>query len=128
MRKTTWFLLLAACALAASAGKKQKNEAPQVDSGKMKAKTFAGLKPRSLGPALTEGRIADIAVDLGSRAMIYLAVASGGVWKTVNGDTTWSAIFDDQGSSSIGCLTLDTSDPLTLWVGSGENNSQRRVG
>jgi hypothetical protein len=51
----------------------------------------------------------------------YVAVGSGGVWKTVNAGTTWQPIFDSQGSYSIGCLTIDPSDHNTLWVGKGEN-------
>ena len=51
----------------------------------------------------------------------------GGVWKTNNAGTTWTPIFDDQGSYSIGCVAVDPRDPLTVWVGTGENNSQRSV-
>ncbi|HKY31549.1 MAG TPA: glycosyl hydrolase [Candidatus Polarisedimenticolia bacterium] len=92
------------------------------------ADTFAGLQLRGLGPALMSGRIGDIAIHPADRRVWYVAVASGGVWKTANAGTTWSPIFDAQGSYSIGCVTIDPSNPLTLWVGTGENNSQRSVG
>ena len=87
-----------------------------------------GLKFRSLGPGLTSGRIVDFAVDPKNRARYFVAVASGGVWKTTNAGTTWTPIFDEQGSFSIGCITMDPNDSNTLWVGTGENNSQRSVG
>lgn len=87
-----------------------------------------GLALRGIGPALTSGRVADLAVDPRNPAHYYVAVASGGVWETHNSGTTFTPIFDAQGSYSIGCVTLDPSNPNTLWVGTGENNSQRSVG
>ncbi|MEM7052650.1 MAG: glycosyl hydrolase [Acidobacteriota bacterium] len=92
------------------------------------AKTFRGLALRSIGPALTSGRIIDLAVEADNRKHYFVAVASGGVWETTNSGTTWKAIFDGEGSYSIGCLALDPRNPLVLWVGTGENNSQRSVG
>lgn len=92
------------------------------------ADTWSGLELRNLGPALTSGRIADLAVHPTDRRTWYIAVASGGVWKTTNAGTTWQPIFDGEGSYSIGCVTLDPSNPSVVWVGTGENNSQRSVG
>jgi photosystem II stability/assembly factor-like uncharacterized protein len=89
---------------------------------------FAGLKPRLIGPALMSGRIGDFAVNPRNPAEYFVAVASGGVWKTVNGGTTYRPVFDSQGSYSIGCVTLDPQNPNAVWVGSGENNGQRSVG
>lgn len=86
------------------------------------------LRWRSVGPAVTSGRIADIAVHPASRATWYVAAASGGVWKTVNAGTTFEPLFDGQGSYSIGCVTLAPSNPNIVWVGTGENNNQRSVG
>lgn len=88
--------------------------------------TFAGLSFRAIGPALTSGRVIDIAVHPRHRDTWYVATV-GGVWKTVNAGTSWTPIFDDQGSFSIGCVTIDPNEPTTIWVGSGENNSQRSV-
>lgn len=82
---------------------------------------------RSLGPAVTSGRVSDIAVDPRKSDTWYVAVASGGVWKTVNAGATWTPLFDHEGSFSIGCVTVDPRDPNTVWVGTGENNSQRSV-
>jgi photosystem II stability/assembly factor-like uncharacterized protein len=90
--------------------------------------TFAGLALRGIGPAIASGRIGDLAVDPTDERTWYVAVASGGVWKTTNAGNTWAPIFDAEGSYSIGCVTLDPGDPLTVWVGTGENNSQRSVG
>jgi photosystem II stability/assembly factor-like uncharacterized protein len=93
----------------------------------MSAPTFAGLELRNIGPAVVGGRIVDVAVDPTSPRTWYVAAASGGVWKTTNAGTTWSPIFEDQGSFSIGCLAIDPKNPLVVWVGTGENNSQRSV-
>ncbi len=110
--------------------KKAKKEAeePEAPSDRFTAATFSGLALRGIGPALTSGRVSDFAVDPRNRKTYYVAVASGGVWKTINGGTTWRPIFDGEGSYSIGCVTLDPQNPLTVWVGTGENNSQRSVG
>ncbi len=93
----------------------------------LSAETFKGLELRAIGPAVASGRIGDLAVHPTKPGTYYVAVSSGGVWKTVNSGTTWTPIFDKQGSYSIGCVTLDPNDPLVVWVGTGENNSQRSV-
>jgi photosystem II stability/assembly factor-like uncharacterized protein len=90
-------------------------------------KVFTGLELRSIGPAFTSGRIIDLAVDPRDPHTWFVAVASGGIWKTTNAGTTFTPIFDDQSSFSIGCVTIDPHNSLTVWVGSGENNSQRSV-
>ena len=89
--------------------------------------TFSGIKLREIGPAVVSGRIIDIAVVPGHTSSWYVAVASGGVWKTMNAGTTWTPIFDSEGSYSIGCVTVDPNNINVIWVGSGENNSQRSV-
>src|SRR6185436_18898684 len=93
----------------------------------MSTPTFNGLRLRSIGPAFTSGRVSTFAVDPTNTSRYYVAAASGGVWKTINGGITWTPIFDSQGSYSIGAITLDPKNPLTVWVGTGENNSQRSV-
>src|SRR5262245_15471568 len=93
----------------------------------MSPATFNGLRFRSIGPAFTSGRVIGFAVDPNNPARYYVAAASGGVWKTVNNGTTWTPVFDREGSYSIGSIVLDPKNPLTLWVGTGENNSQRSV-
>lgn len=92
-----------------------------------KAASLSGMSFRALGPAIVSGRVIDLAVNPENPDNFYVAAASGGVWKTTNHGTTFTPIFDGQGSYSIGCITLDPSNPHTLWVGTGENNNQRSV-
>src|SRR5262245_41418531 len=89
---------------------------------------FAGLRFRGIGPAAPSGRIGEVVVHPTEKSTWYVAVHSGGVWKTVNAGTTWTPLFDAQASYSIGHIAIDPNNPLVLWVGSGENNSQRSVG
>ncbi len=100
----------------------------ETEDNVMNSGTFSALKFRSLGPALTSGRIGDIAVDPTNNARYFIAVCSGGLWRTENNGTTWTPVFDNEGSYSIGCVTIDPKNPNIIWVGTGENNSQRSVG
>ncbi len=90
--------------------------------------TFSGLSLRHIGPGMKSGRISDVVKDPTRPSTWYVAVASGNVWKTVNNGTTWTPIFDNYGSYSIGCITIDPQNPKVLWLGTGENNSQRSAG
>ncbi len=94
----------------------------------MKAETFKGLELRSIGPALMSGRIADIAVHPKDQSTWYVAAGSGNLWKTTNAGTTWTPIFEDQGSYSMGCVSLDPGNPEAVWLGTGENVGGRHVG
>ena len=85
------------------------------------------LKWRSVGPALTSGRISDLSVNPDKPFEYYVAVASGGVWKTSNWGVDYKPIFDGQSSYSIGCVTIDPNNTNIVWVGTGENNNQRSV-
>ncbi|ASV30806.1 WD40/YVTN/BNR-like repeat-containing protein [Maribacter cobaltidurans] len=87
-----------------------------------------GLEFRAIGPALMGGRIADIAVNPKDQSTWFVAVGSGGVWKTENNGITWNPVFEEQPSYSIGCVTIDPNNPQTVWVGTGENVSGRHVG
>ena len=110
--------------------KEEKKEEPKKEEEKkpgMNADTFAGLKFRSIGPGVESGRVMSIAVNPKKISEFYVGVASGGVWKTVNDGTTWSPLFDGEGSYSIGWAALDPNDPSVVWVGAGESNSQRSV-
>lgn len=91
-------------------------------------KAVSGLPLRAIGPALMGGRIADLAVHPTDRSTWYVAVGSGGVWKTTDAGITFTPIFDEQPSYSIGEITLDPSNPDVVWVGTGENVSGRHVG
>jgi len=101
---------------------------PAEKKGLLTAEVLSGLEFRNIGPGLMSGRISDIAIHPKNRSLWYVAVGSGGVWKTENAGTTWTPIFDGQGSYSIGCLTLDPNNPEVVWVGTGENVSGRHVG
>lgn len=89
---------------------------------------YSGLELRNIGPALTSGRIADIDIHPNDENIWYVAVGSGGVWKTTNAGTSWNPVFDDQSSYSIGSVTIDSNNPNTIWVGTGENVGGRHVG
>ncbi len=103
-------------------GKQPASEVSAFNSG-----TFAGLSLRNVGPAVTSGRILDIAVNPKKHSEYYLATAGGGVWKTINSGITFYPVFDKEASFSIGCISLDPSNPNIVWVGTGENNNQRSV-
>ena len=90
-----------------------------------KQSPFDGLKWQSVGPQVMGGRITDIAVPKNNPYIIYVAVASGGVWKTVNNGTTWKPIFDNESCLTIGDIEVSNSKSNTVWIGSGENNSSR---
>lgn len=120
-------IVLALAAVAVTfAGIAQKSKKDS-DEGKDYASSTGALSFRLVGPALTSGRIADIAVDPRDQNTWYVAAASGGVWKTTNHGTTFEPIFDSYGSYSIGCVTIAPSNNNTIWVGTGENNNQRSV-
>jgi len=110
---------------AAAQGKARGKE--EANDSRWSAGTFSGLKWRALGPALMSGRIGDIAVNPRDKAHWYVAVASGNLWETRNGGVTFKPIFDDQGSYSLGCVAIDPTQPQVVWLGTGENNSQRSV-
>jgi photosystem II stability/assembly factor-like uncharacterized protein len=119
-------VLAAALAAAAALQAVPAAQAPRA-STTFAADTFAGLKARSIGPAMTSGRVMTIAVDPSNTAIIYIGAASGGVWKTVNGGASWQPVFDTQGSYSIGWVTIDPNHSNVVWVGTGERNAQRSV-
>ncbi len=83
------------------------------------------LQWRAIGPANMGGRIDDFAVVENNSSTFYVAVATGGVWKTTNNGTTFDPIFDEQGSPSIGDICLAPSDPNIVWVGTGEPNNRQ---
>ncbi len=114
--RTAAFALALACFAAVPAGAQDISRALQA------------LELRELGPAVAGGRIAHVEVHPMNHSIWYVAVGSGGVWKTTNAGTTWTPVFDDQPSYSIGTIALDPTNPDVLWVGTGENVSGRHVG
>ena len=86
-----------------------------------------GLAFRSIGPAVTGGRVIDIEVNPRDHSEYYVASGHGSLWKTTNAGVTFSPVFDGQSSFSIGAVTLDPENPSVVWVGTGENNAQSYV-
>ena len=101
------------------------------DSKKEKSAIKSALnafKFRSVGPAFMSGRIADIAIDPKNENVWYVAVGSGGVWKTENAGTTWTPLADNMPFYSTGCITIDPHNNASIWLGTGENVGGRHVG
>src|SRR5437016_8318178 len=86
---------------------------------------FKNLEFREIGPATMGGRIDDFAVVESNPDIIYVGTASGGVFKTRNGGTTWEPVFDDQTTSTIGAIAVAPSDPSIVWAGTGEANNRQ---
>lgn len=132
MKRTSWLI---ACILAMvfmlpaspANAQKRKKAAPEEKKFELSSRMLSSLKFRSIGPAAFSGRISDLAVNPDNTSEYYVGVASGGLWKTENHGTTFKPIFDGQSVYSIGCITLDPNNTNTLWVGTGENNSQRNL-
>lgn len=127
MKKTALLFTILMLSLVHGQAQRNRGTATPAPHEKMTAGTFSGLQWREVGPSLASGRVADFAVHPDNPAVYYIAVASGGVWKTENAGTTFTPLFDGEGSYSIGCVVLDPNNPNVVWVGSGENNNQRSV-
>ena len=125
MIKKILFLFVSILILTSSTLSQDENK--EKDKDPYKFATFNGMKFRSIGPAVTSGRVTDFAVNPDNIHEFYVAVACGNVWKTTNSGTTWNPIFDSYGSFSIGCVTIDPHNSHVVYVGTGENNSQRSV-
>ncbi|MEJ2494273.1 MAG: hypothetical protein P8Y79_08090 [Ignavibacteriaceae bacterium] len=127
MAKQLPLLLLSVFILSSSIIAKDKDEDNEKEKSPYISATFNGLKFRLIGPAATSGRVTDFAVNPNNIHEFYVAVACGNVWKTTNSGTTWEPVFDNYGSFSIGCVTLDPNNSNVVYIGTGENNSQRSV-
>jgi len=89
------------------------------------ADALKAIQIRSIGPGLVTGRIADIEIDPNNTNVWYVAAAFGGVWKTVNRGVTFTPIFDDGGTFNNCCIVVDPKNSNIVWLGTGENHSQR---
>ncbi|MBM2814726.1 MAG: hypothetical protein HW421_1488 [Ignavibacteria bacterium] len=125
MKKIQITTFLMFCLFVSAALAKPKNEPEKKEL--ITESTYAGMKLRSIGPATASGRVVDIAVNPNDKAQFYVGVACGGVWKTNNSGISFSPVFDSQKSFSIGCISIDPENTNVVWVGTGENNSQRSV-
>jgi photosystem II stability/assembly factor-like uncharacterized protein len=117
MKRLTVFAA-AGCLAAVAAGSSQ---APD----RLSADVLKRLELRSIGPTLATGRIADVAIDPRNTSVWYVASAFGGLWKTVNRGITFTPVFDDGGSFTLCCVVVDPKDSNVVWLGTGENTSQR---
>ena len=92
------------------------------------AATISGLPARNIGSATMSGRIAAVAaVNENGRLTLFVGAASGGVWKSVNGGTTFKPVFDRQSVQSIGAIAIDPSNFKVVWVGTGESWTRNSV-
>ncbi len=97
------------------------NALAQTPAVKVDSETISGLGARNIGSATMSGRVAALdAVQEGKRLTVYAGAASGGVWKSVNGGTTFKPVFDKPPVQSIGAVKVDPKNPKTIWVGTGE--------
>ena len=116
-RAMTTMLRWAAPALLCAAILLEAQNAPQITSA-----TVSGLPARNIGSATMSGRIAAVAgVNQNGRITLFVGTASGGVWKSINGGTTFKPVFDRQSVQSIGAVAIDPSDSKNVWVGTGES-------
>jgi photosystem II stability/assembly factor-like uncharacterized protein len=116
----TGFIVAAACGLLAVAGSAATQQSPDES-------LFRHFTWRSVGPAGAGGRVVDIAVGGEAPRRIYVAAATGGLWKSTNEGTSWEPLFDHESVASIGDVTVDPTNPDTVWVGSGEVNPRNSV-
>lgn len=100
----------------------EKNKTPLIETA------LKGFKFRSVGPAFMSGRIADISIDPKNENTWYVAVGSGGAWKTTNAGTTWSCLTEKMPFYSTGCISIDPNNNQSIWLGTGENVGGRHVG
>jgi photosystem II stability/assembly factor-like uncharacterized protein len=95
--------------------------------GGVTADALKGLEFRSVGPDITTGRVSDVDIDPSNPNVWYVASASGGLFKTENRGNTFTAVFDEGGSYSLGAVVVDPKNSNVVWLGTGENNNQRSV-
>ena len=124
MSNVTRCLVLAACFATGAFA------APYLHAQEVKydSDSISGLGARNIGAATMSGRIAALtAVKENGRITVYVGAASGGVWKSVNGGTTFKPMFDKQTAQSIGAIAIDPKSPKTIWAGSGESWTRNSV-
>src|SRR6187549_2455352 len=104
--------------------------AGQTPSGadRLNADVFSSLKVRNIGPTLVTGRVQDIEIDPKNPNVWYVAAAFGGLWKTTNRGTSFEEVFPRSGeveAGNLGSVAVDPKDSNIVWLGTGENASQR---
>jgi photosystem II stability/assembly factor-like uncharacterized protein len=117
-------LVLALLALLVSTFAQNEAPAAEAEAGIDYDQILQVLEPRELGPTTMGGRISEIAVYEAEPRIFYIASASGGVWKTVNGGITVEPVWQRGGSIALGAVAVDQSDPDHVWIGLGEQNNR----
>jgi photosystem II stability/assembly factor-like uncharacterized protein len=102
-------------------------QAVSINAQKLKTDLFKNMKARAIGPAAMSGRITAIDAVVANPDIIYAGAASGGVWKSENGGTSWTSIFDENPIINIGAIAIQQSNPSVVWVGTGEGNPRNSV-
>ncbi|HMU11030.1 MAG TPA: hypothetical protein PKC54_13555, partial [Ferruginibacter sp.] len=110
-----------------TAQQKNNTEPKTKEPDSIKNISLAGLNFRSIGPAVTGGRITDLAINPKNTSEYYVASGHGSLWKTVNNGVTFTAAFENQASFAMGAVKIDPSNTNIVWVGTGENNNQGNV-
>ncbi len=126
-------LVLLCLALAATAQPQQatpqstQTPAETPEDATTATKSFERLEWRQIGPANMGGRVADIEGVAGNPNVVYVATASGGLFKTTNGGVRWTSLFERQGTISIGDIALEPGNPEVVWLGAGESAVRNSV-
>ncbi len=121
-------LCLAVPAAEAQQPAPQTSPSPETpESSSTESKTFERLEWRNLGPANMGGRVTDVEGVAGNPNIVYVASASGGLWKTTNGGVRWTPVFERQGTISIGDIALEPGNPEVVWLGAGESAVRNSV-
>ncbi|MBU2492076.1 MAG: glycosyl hydrolase [Bacteroidetes bacterium] len=126
MKKTILSILFLFLFLNSGQMSAQKKES-RSESDSLKNISLAGLKLRSIGPAITGGRVRHIVVNPNNLSEYYIASGSGSLWKTVNRGVTFTPAFENQNTYAIGSVEMDPNNPNVLWVGTGENSNHNNV-
>src|SRR5262245_20070289 len=116
MNRRVWLAAIAAVMVTVAVGARQDD--------RLTTELLKGIELRSIGPTLATGRIADIEIDPKNTSIWYVATAFGGLWKTTYRGITWEPIFDDY-TFTLCCVVVDPKDSNVIWLGTGENTSQR---
>jgi photosystem II stability/assembly factor-like uncharacterized protein len=126
-----WRYALLLCALLGTGldleAQRRPSPAPAAPAPNVDPAWFENLEWRNIGPAIMGGRTTDIEGVPGNPNLVYVATASGGLWKTTNGGHSWTPLFDRQPVLSIGDIAIDPRNPDLIYVGTGEGNPRNSV-
>ncbi|OFW06559.1 MAG: hypothetical protein A3H96_12895 [Acidobacteria bacterium RIFCSPLOWO2_02_FULL_67_36] len=116
-------LVFLAALVAMPAGLAQRAAPSPLDEAR--DRPFDELHFRDIGPAATSGRLHDIQIDPSNPAVLYVAAATGGIWKSANKGVTWKPVFENQPDNTFGALAIFERDPKIVWAGTGEQNNRQ---